>query len=70
MVPGSGGDVQMDLHDYLVCLFQYAFLTQAAAEHRRAPRARATAPRLPHTVAQGVIGERSGANSQLGERRA
>ena len=31
------------------------------------PRAIATAPRPPHTAAQGVVSARSGANSQLGE---
>ena len=36
----------------------------------RAPRGRATAPRPPHTAAQGIDGERSGANSQLGEHGA
>ena len=49
------------------CLFQYIFLTPAAAERHRPPRSRATTPRPAHTAAQGDIGERSGANAQLGE---
>ena len=44
------------------------FLTPAAAEGPPGPPRHATAPRSPHTAAQGVIRERSGANSQLGER--
>ena len=34
------------------------------------PRGRATAPRPPHTATLGVVGERSGAAVQLGERGA
>ena len=36
----------------------------------RASRGRATAPRLPHTAALGVTGERMGAAAELGERGA
>ena len=68
MLLGGGDGGQIDLHDYVCFSITYYFSTPAAAERHRVHRGRATAPCPPHTAAQGVIGERSDANSQLRER--
>ena len=68
MLLGGGDGGQIDLHDYVCFSITYYFSTPAAAERHRVHRGRATAPCPPHTAAQGVIGERWGANSQLGTR--
>ena len=64
MLHGSGDDVPMTLPHYL------ALGGNVSPERHRPPRSRATAPRPPNTATQGVIGERSGANAELGERGA
>ena len=48
--------------------FKYTFSTPLVPDCHRTPRA--TAPRPPHTAALGVAAERTGAASQLDERRA
>ena len=50
--------------------FQYAPLANSSPERHRTPRGRTTAPHLPHTAAQSVIGERTGPNAKLVERGA
>ena len=46
------------------------YLCLAGRRLSRAPPDRTTAPGPPHTAAQGVIGQRTGAAVQLGDRGA
>ena len=59
-------------YEYLAIFYilRSIFLTRVAAERPPSPRGRAAVPRASYTAALGVPSERTGGNSQLGNRAA